>query len=520
MDTRIALMSVSDKSGLEPFARGLHALGFELLSTGGTARALREWGLPVREVSDYTGFPEILEGRVKTLHPRIHAGLLANLSLETHRQTLEQLQISPIALVVVNLYPFEQALRAGASEAELIEQIDIGGPTLIRAAAKNFEHVAVVVRPRDYEWVLQRLQSGGLSREERALLASRAFAHVAEYDALIANWFRQYDPEGDLPETLTLTYRRLQTLRYGENPHQRAAFYTEPFAPPSTIATARQIWGKELSYNNLLDAEAALELVREFEEPACAIIKHTNPCGVAIGSHITEAFLRAREADPVSAYGGIVAANRPIDREAAEAITTPGNFFEVVIAPAFDSEAVQQFQERKGWGQSVRLLETGDLLPTQAFQGTFTVRGLAGGLLYTERDAIDWNPDQLQVVTERIPSEEEWADLHFAWRVVKHVKSNAIVVAHKKQVWGVGAGQMNRVGAVRIALEQAHSHAQGAVLASDAFFPFPDSVELAGRAGIRAIIQPGGSKRDPEVIAAANELGIAMVFTGIRHFRH
>lgn len=519
MNHRIALISVSEKRGLEPFVRGLNALGYRFLSTGGTARALESWGMPVQSVSEWTGFPEILDGRVKTLHPRIHASLLANLHLPEHRQTLDELGLPPIELVVVNLYPFEQALRAGASEAELIEQIDIGGPTLLRASAKNFEHVVVVVNPDDYEWVLTRLQAGGLSRAERALLASRAFAHVAEYDALIADWFRRYDPEGTLPPTLTLTYRRAQSLRYGENPHQQAGFYTEPFAPPGTLATAKQLWGKELSYNNLLDADAALELVREFEQPACVIVKHTNPCGCAVAEGLPEAFLRALATDPVSAFGGIVACNRPIDRVTAEAITAPGNFFEVVIAPAFDPDAIAIFQERKGWGQSVRLLEVGDLPPPQHLQG-FTVRGVTGGVLYTERDTLDWDTERLQVVTERIPTEEEWRDLHFAWRVVKHVKSNAIVVAKDQQVLGVGAGQMNRVGSVRLALEQAGEQAQGAVLASDAFFPFPDSIELAGRAGVRAIVQPGGSKKDPEVIATANELGIAMVLTGIRHFRH
>ncbi len=519
MHARVALISVSDKTGLEPFARALHALGFQFLSTGGTARSLRAWGLPVQEVSDWTGFPEILDGRVKTLHPRIHAAILANLSLPDHQQTLQELNLAPIELVVVNLYPFEQALRAGASEAEQIEQIDIGGPTLIRAAAKNFEHVAVIVRPADYEWVLSRLQVGGLNREERALLASRAFAHVAEYDALIADWLRRFDPDGALPETLTLTYRLAQRLRYGENPHQQAGFYREPFAPPGCIATAEQLWGKELSYNNLLDADAALELVREFEQPACAIIKHTNPCGVALGESVTEAFLRALEADPVSAFGGIVACNRPIDREAAEAMVAPGTFFEVVLAPDFAPDALPVFQERKGWGQNVRLLRTGELpLPSQLHG--YAVRSLTGGALYTERDAIDWNPDALQVVTERTPTESEWTDLRFAWRVVKHVKSNAIVVAKGGVVWGVGAGQMNRVGSVRLALEAAGEHARGAVLASDAFFPFPDSIDLAAQAGIRAIVQPGGSKKDPEVIAAANETGIAIVFTGIRHFRH
>jgi phosphoribosylaminoimidazolecarboxamide formyltransferase/IMP cyclohydrolase len=516
---RVALISVSDKSGLEPFAHGLHALGFEFLSTGGTARALRAWGLPVQEVSDWTGFPEILDGRVKTLHPRVHAALLANLSLPDHQQTLHDLNLTPIELVVVNLYPFEEALRAGTSEAELIEQIDIGGPTLIRAAAKNFEHVAVVARPADYGWVLEQLQAGGLTRKARALLAYRAFAHVAEYDALIADWFRRYDPDGALPETLTPTFRLAQRLRYGENPHQQAAFYREPFAPAGCIATAEQLWGKELSYNNLLDADAALELVREFTEPACAIIKHTNPCGVALGESLTEVFLRALEADPVSAFGGIVACNRPIDRATAEAMVAPGTFFEVILAPEFDPDALPIFQERKGWGQNVRLLRTGQLLPPDQMRG-YALRSLAGGVLYTERDVLGWNPDARQVVTERVPTESEWRDLHFAWRVVKHVTSNAIVIAKDGVVWGVGAGQMNRVGSVRLALEQAGERAHGAALASDAFFPFPDSIELAARAGVRAVVQPGGSKKDPEVIAAANELGVAMVLTGIRHFRH
>ncbi|OYT68996.1 MAG: bifunctional phosphoribosylaminoimidazolecarboxamide formyltransferase/IMP cyclohydrolase [Armatimonadetes bacterium CP1_7O] len=519
MSSRIALISVSDKTGLEPFARGLYALGFQFLSTGGTARALRSWALPVQEVSEWTSSPEILDGRVKTLHPRIHAALLANLHLPEHRQTLQELNLTPIELVVVNLYPFERALRAGASETEQIEQIDIGGPTLLRAAAKNFEHVAVVVNPADYEWVLSRLQAGGLSREERARLAYRAFAHVAEYDALIADWFRRYDPEGELPQTLTLTFRLAQRLRYGENPHQKAAFYREPFAPAGCIATAEQLWGKELSYNNLLDADAALELVREFEQPACAIIKHTNPCGVALGESLTEAFLRALEADPVSAFGGIVACNRPIDREVAEAMVAPGTFFEVILAPELTPDALSVFQERKGWGQNVRLLRVGALAPPSQMRG-YALRSLTGGALYTERDTVDWNPEALQVVTERVPTENEWRDLHFAWRVVKHVKSNAIVIAKEGVVRGIGAGQMNRVGSVRIALEQAGAYARGAVLASDAFFPFPDSIDLAAQAGIRAIVQPGGSKKDPEVIAAANETGIAMVFTGIRHFRH
>lgn len=514
------LISVSDKTGLQQFAEGLNKAGFHFLSTGGTARSLREWGLEVREVSEWTGFPEILNGRVKTLHPYIHAGILANLDLPEHRHTLYELGLEPISLVVVNLYPFEQTLKAvGQNDqavAELVEQIDIGGPTLIRAAAKNFKHVAVVVSPSDYDQVLEKYLSGGLNEEDRARLAARAFAHVAEYDAIIADWFRRFDPEGDLPETLTPTYRRAQRLRYGENPHQKAAFYTDPLATETCIAAAKQIWGKELSYNNLLDADAALELVREFESPAVAIIKHTNPCGVALGDTVQEAYEKALQADPVSAFGGIIACNRPIDRAAAEAITAPGSFFEVVIAPVFEPDALSLFQERKGWGKDVRLLETGTLTPTQS---GFTVRGLTGCILYSERDISSSNLE-MRTVSERSPNEQELRDLRFAWKVVKHVKSNAIVLAKNEAVVGVGAGQMNRVGSVKLAVEQAGDHAQDAVMASDAFFPFPDGVEVAAGAGVTAVIQPGGSKKDEEVIQAADRLHIAMVFTGERHFKH
>lgn len=514
------LISVSDKTGLQPFAEGLSRLGFRFLSTGGTARSLREWGFEVKEVSEWTGFPEILDGRVKTLHPNVHAGILANLDLPEHRHTLNELGLEPIPLVVVNLYPFEQTLKTlgqGTDKtAELIEQIDIGGPTLIRAAAKNFRHAAVVVSPSDYEWVLEQYLSGGLSEEHRARLAARAFAHIAEYDAIISDWFRRFDPEGDLPGTLTPTYRRALRLRYGENPHQKAAFYTEPLVQETCIATARQLWGKEISYNNLLDADAALELVREFERPAAAIIKHTNPCGAALDSTLRGAYEKALKADPVSAFGGIIACNRPIDRETAEAMTAPGGFFEVVIAPAFEPDALPLFQERKGWGKDVRLLETGTLTPPRH---GFTLRSLTGGMLYSERDLSPSNPE-VRTVTERAPNERERRDLQFAWKVVKHVKSNAIVFAKEEAVVAVGAGQMNRVGSVKLAVEQAGEHAQGAVMASDAFFPFPDGLEAAAQAGVSAVIQPGGSKRDAEVIEAANRLGLAMVFTGERHFRH
>lgn len=512
-----ALISVSDKTGLRPFAESLTRNGWRLLSTGGTARALREWGLDVTSISDWTGFPEILDGRVKTLHPRVHAALLADLSLPSHQETLRELDLSPLSLVVVNLYPFEQTLKSGASETVMIEQIDIGGPTLIRAAAKNFRNVAVVCNPADYEWVAEKMYADQLDVQDRARLAARAFAHVAEYDAMIANWFRHLDSEGDFPESLILTFRRAQTLRYGENPHQRAAFYLDPLSSEPSIATAKQRWGKEISYNNLLDADAAFELVREFEQPACAIIKHTNPCGVAEASDLTTAYQHALAADPVSAFGGIIACNRPIDRATTEAITAPGGFYEVVIAPAFDDDALSLFQERKGWGRDVRLLETGALNAASEGMG---IRGITGGLLYSDRDRAGLATANWQVVTERAPTPQEEQDLRFAWKVVKHVKSNAIVFAKEQQVIGVGAGQMNRVGSVKLAVTQAGERALGAVMASDAFFPFPDGVEAAAKAGIRAVIQPGGSKKDPEVIEAANRLGIAMVFTGIRHFRH
>lgn len=512
-----ALISVSDKTGLRPFAESLTRSGWRFLSTGGTARALREWGLDVTPISDWTGFPEILDGRVKTLHPRVHAALLADLSLPAHQETLRELDLSPLSLVVVNLYPFEQTLKSGASDAEMIEQIDIGGPTLIRAAAKNFRHVAAVCNPADYEWVADKMNADQLDTQDRARLAARAFAHVAEYDAMIANWFRHMDPEGDFPETLSLTFRRAQSLRYGENPHQRAAFYRDPMSSEPSVATAKQLWGKEISYNNLLDADAALELVREFDQPACAIIKHTNPCGVAEASDLPTAYHHALTADPVSAFGGIIACNRPIDRATAEAITAPGGFYEVVIAPAFDDDALKLFQERKGWGRDARLLETGAL---SAVSGGMAIRGVTGGLLYSDRDHVGLTSMDWQVPSERAPTPQEEQDLRFAWKVVKHVKSNAIVFAKEQQLIGVGAGQMNRVGSVKLAVAQAGDRALGAVMASDAFFPFPDGVEEAAAAGIRAVIQPGGSKKDPEVIEAANRLGLAMVFTGIRHFRH
>lgn len=512
-----ALISVSDKTGLRPFAESLARSGWRFLSTGGTAGALREWGLQVTPISDWTGFPEILDGRVKTLHPRVHAALLADLSLPAHQQTLRELNLSPLPLVVVNLYPFEQTLKTGAPEAEMIEQIDIGGPTLIRAAAKNFQHVSVVCHPEDYEWVAERLIADQLNAQDRARLAARAFAHVAEYDAMIANWFRRFNPEDDFPETLSLTFRRAQTLRYGENPHQRAAFYRDPMCSEPSVATAKRLWGKEISYNNLLDADAALELIREFEEPACAIIKHTNPCGVAVAEDLTAAYNKALSADPVSAFGGIIACNRSIDRATAEAITAPGGFYEVVIAPDFDLDALSLFQERKGWGRDVRLLETGAL---SAISYGMAMRGITSGLLYSDRDHVGLASMGWQVVTERAPTLQEEQDLKFAWKVVKHVKSNAIVFAKEQQLIGVGAGQMNRVGSVKLAVSQAGERALGAVMASDAFFPFPDGVEAAAEAGIRAVIQPGGSKKDPEVIEAVNRLGLAMVFTGIRHFRH
>jgi phosphoribosylaminoimidazolecarboxamide formyltransferase/IMP cyclohydrolase len=533
---RRALLSVSDKTGIVSFAKALHEMGGQIISTGGTARILQEAGIPVTPVEQVTGFPEMMEGRVKTLHPAIHAAILADRRKPEHLQALQAAGIEPIDLVCVNLYPFESTVsRPDVTLDEAVENIDVGGPAMVRAAAKNHENVVIVVDPADYEALIEELRASGgaISMTTRRRLAAKAFARTAFYDAQIAAYLRtQFTPDALFPQELTVALRKVQELRYGENPHQRAAFYRVPgFAEPS-IATARQIHGKELSYNNLLDCDAALELVKEFatDRPACVIIKHTNPCGVAVADALPEAVERARMADPVSAFGGIMALNRPVDAATAEKITAPNTFFECLIAPAFTEDALPVLTEKKRWGANLRLLEVGELTPPQ--EGLI-VRGLTGSVLVQTRDVQmlqgqrsgvsiqhDLKREALTVVTKRQPTDEELEQLLFAWKVVKHVKSNAIVLAKDWVIVGVGAGQMNRVQSVRLACETAGERAKGAALASDAFFPFPDNVEAAAIAGITAIIQPGGSVKDQEVIAAADRLGIAMVFTSIRHFRH
>lgn len=508
-----ALISVSDKTGLVEFARGLVDLGVELISTGGTARTLKDAGLPVKYVSEITGFPEILDGRVKTLHPAIHAGILA-LRTPEHLKQLQEHALLPIDLVVVNLYPFRETIsRPGATFEEALENIDIGGPAMLRAAAKNHRHVLVVVNPARYPQVLEALRQGRVDDRLRLELAREAFAHTAAYDAAIASYLQgQLQEEDPFPPAYVLAAELRQVLRYGENPHQKAAFYRDPAACGPSIAGAVQLAGKELSYNNILDLDAALALVREFAAPTVVIVKHNNPCGVASAPDLAAAYRRAYEGDPVSAFGGIVACNREVDAKTAREMSRI--FLEAVIAPGFSTEALEILTQKP----DLRLLKTDPL--EEALAERWEVRRVSGGLLVQERDREVIRPAQLKTVTAKEPTDEQMAELIFAMTIVKHVKSNAIVVTKDRQLLGVGAGQMNRVGAARLALAQAGEKARGAVLASDAFFPFRDTVDEAARYGIAAIIQPGGSLRDQDSIEACNEHGIAMVFTGMRHFKH
>jgi phosphoribosylaminoimidazolecarboxamide formyltransferase/IMP cyclohydrolase len=505
-----ALISVSDKRGLEVFARGLKELGFEIISTGGTAKALEGWGVAVTPVSQVTGFPEILEGRVKTLHPKIHGGILAR-RVPEHLEQVAAQGIELIDLVVVNLYPFRETVsRPGVTLEEAIENIDIGGPSLVRAAAKNYAYVTVVVNPDRYPLVLEQLRTQGeVDAETRFALAVEAFAHTAAYDAAIAQYLSNVRVGSPFPPVVALVGEKVQDLRYGENPHQRAAFYREVGAAGG-LAFARQLQGKELSFNNLMDAQAAWALVRELPSPAAVVIKHNNPCGAALADSLSEAYRKAFEADPTSAFGGIVGLNAPVDKATAEELAKI--FLEVVVAPGYSPEALEVL----GRKEALRLLE----IPAASEGRQWDVKTLGGGFLVQEADLVDAAPEEWRVVTKRAPTEAEKQELAFAWKVVKHVKSNAIVVTKNRVTLGVGAGQMNRVGAAKIALEQAGEAAKGAVLASDAFFPFPDTVEVAARAGITAIIQPGGSVRDQEAIDACDRYGLAMVFTGKRHFKH
>ena len=516
---RRALISVSDKTGLVPFAAALAAAGVEILSTGGSATALRTAGVAVKDVSEHTGFPEILDGRVKTLVPQIHGGLLGRRDSPAHQAQMTEHGIAPIDLLVVNLYPFEATVARGAAAEDCVENIDIGGPALIRAAAKNHDFVTVVIEPAQYDAVLAELAAGGTSLALRRRFAGMAYARTAAYDAAIAAWFAAEQGE-TFPERLTLAGTLGQTLRYGENPHQQAAFYVTAARPG--VATAAQAQGKELSYNNLNDTDAAYECVAEFEAPTVVIVKHANPCGVASAADLATAWDAALRCDPVSAFGGIVAVNRPLDRAAAEKIAAI--FTEVIIAPDADKAARAVLARKK----NLRLLLAGGLPDPAA--GGFAIRSLAGGFLAQTRDAGRVTREDLRVVTRRAPTEAELADLLFAFRVCKHVKSNAIVYAKAGATVGIGAGQMSRVDSARIAAWKSAEAAKaagleialaaGSVVASDAFFPFADGLEAAVAAGATAVIQPGGSMRDAEVIAAADAAGIAMVMTGMRHFRH
>jgi len=516
---RRALLSVSDKTGLAEFAARLAAQDVELISTGGTFRMLRDAGLPAREVAELTGFPEIMDGRVKTLHPKIHGAILGRRGLDD--AVMQQLGIAPIDLVVVNLYPFERTVAdPQVAFADAVENIDIGGPALLRAAAKNHAHVAVVVDPADYAALLEALGEGGVTPALRLRLALKAFAHTARYDAAIAAYLSSLDEHGGrefFPGVLGLQFEKKQDLRYGENPHQRAAFYVERSPPAGSIAAARQVQGKELSYNNLADADAALECVKCFDEPACVIVKHANPCGAAISeAGLSRAYDLAYRTDPTSAFGGIIAFNRELDAPTAQAILER-QFVEVIVAPSVSPQA----RDRLAAKPKVRVLETG-AWPAQPAPA-LDYKRVSGGLLVQDADLHRLCEAELKVVTKRAPDAAELRDLLFAWRVAQHVKSNAIVYARDRATIGVGAGQMSRVYSARIAGIKAADEGldvRGAVMASDAFFPFRDGIDAAAALGIRAVIQPGGSLRDAEVIAAADEHGLAMVFTGVRHFRH
>jgi len=514
------LISVTDKAGIVEFARGLSQYHVEILSTGGTAAELRKNGLPVRDVSDYTGFPEMMDGRLKTLHPKIHGGLLALRDQESHREAAKKHGIDLIDMVVINLYRFEDTVsREGCSLEEAIENIDIGGPTMLRAAAKNYRFVSVVTDPADYGRILEEMkqQDGRISEATNFELSKKTFQLTARYDAAISNYLGKLTPYGgdpkDFSDTLTLQFEKAQDLRYGENPHQQAVFYREHHPFPASIANALQLHGKELSYNNIMDSDAAWNMVADFTLPAAVIMKHANPCGAATTSKdLSDAYRKAMETDPISAFGGIVALNRPVDRKTAEEIVK--TFLEVIIAPAFDEEALTLLKTK----QNMRTLLVSGEYRRESLGYDF--RRVVGGLLVQERDRDPFDIRKADIVTRRTPTEEEYQALDFSWRVVKHVKSNAIVFTTRDQLVGVGAGQMSRVDSVKIAKMKAVRPTKGCVLGSDAFFPFRDGVDMAAEAGITAIIQPGGSMRDAEAIQAADEHGMAMIFTGIRHFKH
>jgi phosphoribosylaminoimidazolecarboxamide formyltransferase / IMP cyclohydrolase len=523
MSSKRALLSVHRKDGIVDLGRELVARGFELVSTGGTAAELQKAGVKVTPVDEATGFPEILDGRVKTLHPKIHAGILARRDLPEHAKALEKHGIVPVDVVVVNLYPFEDKVAKGAAFAEAVENIDVGGPSMLRAAAKNFGQVAVVVDPSDYKLLVEQLdRPGGIDGPTRLYLAQKAFRHSARYEAAIAGYFAQVEArnggfavaesEDVFPYRLGLTFEKVQDLRYGENPHQRAAFYSDLGSTLYSVAAARKIQGKELSFNNLLDLDAAWRLVTELKDGACVIVKHTNPCGTGLGASPLEAYERAWAGDPVSAFGGIVAVNRKVDLAVAEKIASV--FVEAVIAPGFSADA-QQVLARK---PNLRVMDM-DTTGIHKVTG-FDLRRVMGGLLAQQWDLLTLERDKCEVMTQRKPTDAEWQALELAWTVAKHVKSNAIVFANAVQTVGVGAGQMSRVDAARIAAQKAQLPLKGTAVASDAFFPFRDGLDEVAKAGATSVIQPGGSIKDDEVIAAADEHGLAMVFTGVRHFKH
>ena len=510
-----ALISVSDKTGIVELAAELEKCGVEIISTGGTAKTLANAGVKVVNVSDITGYPECLDGRVKTLHPAVHGGLLAIRNNPEHMKQIKELGIEPIDIVIINLYPFKQTILKGRIELEeAIENIDIGGPTMLRAAAKNYQDVVVIVDPADYSMVLTELKnSREISVKTKFKLAYKVFEHTSHYDSLIANYLRDKLGEEFFPETLSLTFEKVQDMRYGENPHQKAVFYKEVGANTGCLTDSKQLHGKELSYNNINDTNGAIELLKEFDEPTVVAVKHANPCGVASAGNIYDAYVKTYEADPVSIFGGIIAANREIDGKTAEEINKI--FVEIVIAPSFTEEALQILTQKK----NIRVLKL-DNISEKLPAGTYDMKKVACGLLVQSYDNELVNTDELKCVTEAQVSPELMEDLIFAMKVVKHTKSNGIAMAKGKQSIGIGPGQLNRIMAAKIAAEYAGDRAKGAVMASDAFFPFSDCVEAAAAAGIKAIIQPGGAMRDQESINVCNKYGIAMVFTGMRHFKH
>jgi phosphoribosylaminoimidazolecarboxamide formyltransferase/IMP cyclohydrolase len=514
-----ALISVSDKMGLAGFARGLEAAGVEIYSTGGTRRHLEEEGIKVRDVSEYTGFPEMMDGRLKTLHPKVFGGLLCRHDNPADMSALEEHGILTFELVVVNLYPFEATVaRPGVTVPEAIEKIDIGGPSLVRAAAKNHAFTTVATDSGQYSAILDEITAGGCtSRELRQRLAAEAFAHTAKYDQAIAAFFAGLTSEGPFPNGLNLSLKRKSILRYGENPHQQAALYAEARPTGANLVSAKQLGGKELSYNNLLDLDSALGIVRLFSEPAASVIKHNNPCGAAVAGTLAEALRKGMAGDPLSAFGSVLGLNREVDAETAEVLTEPGLFIEAIVAPDYTSEALEILTTKPKWKANVRLMKVGELTPGK---GDWTTRQIDGGFLMQQADDLADPEDEWKVVTEAKPTGAQMVDLRFAWTLVRCVKSNAIVLSKDGMLLGTGAGQMSRVDSTEIAIKKAGDRAGGSVLGSDAFFPFPDSIEAAAAAGVTALIQPGGSKGDDQVIAACNKHGVSMIFTGRRHFKH